>query len=132
MNIIPYAVVILITMLSGYLLIYNIFFISVVRDVKFYGLLKTIGTTPRQLKKIISIQARSLYLVALPFGLGLGYLLGLLILPMTSSFLNGSTDNVYSASPWIFIGAAAFSFMTVWIAASKPGRMASRTSPQRL
>ncbi|MEK4144702.1 FtsX-like permease family protein [Paenibacillus odorifer] len=129
MNIIPYAVVILITMLSGYLLIYNIFFISVVRDVKFYGLLKTIGTTPRQLKKIISIQARSLYLVALPFGLGLGYLLGLLILPMTSSFLNGSTDNVYSASPWIFIGAAAFSFMTVWIAASKPGRMASRTSP---
>ncbi|OMD64926.1 ABC transporter permease [Paenibacillus odorifer] len=129
MNIIPYAVVILITMLSGYLLIYNIFFISVVRDVKFYGLLKTIGTTPRQLKKIISIQARSLYLVALPFGLGFGYLLGLLILPMASSFLNGSTDNVYSASPWIFIGAAAFSFMTVWIAASKPGRMASRTSP---
>lgn len=51
MNIIPYAVVILITMLSGYLLIYNIFFISVVRDVKFYGLLKTIGTTPRQLKR---------------------------------------------------------------------------------
>ncbi|MDH6431087.1 MULTISPECIES: ABC transporter permease [unclassified Paenibacillus] len=129
LNIIPYAVVILITMLSGYLLIYNIFFISVVRDVKFYGLLKTIGTTPRQLKKIISIQARSLYLVALPFGLGFGYLLGLLILPMASSFLNGSTDNVYSASPWIFIGAAAFSFMTVWIAASKPGRMASRTSP---
>lgn len=128
LNIIPYAVVILITMLSGYLLIYNIFFISVVRDVKFYGLLKTIGTTPRQLKKIISIQARSLYLVALPFGLGFGYLLGLLILPMASSFLNGSTDNVYSASPWIFIGAAAFSFMTVWIAASKPGRMASRTS----
>ncbi|WP_313640646.1 FtsX-like permease family protein [Paenibacillus sp.] len=128
-NIIPYAVVILITMLSGYLLIYNIFFISVVRDVKFYGLLKTIGTTPRQLKKIISIQARSLYLVALPFGLGFGYLLGLLVLPMANSISSNTSGNVYSASPWIFIGAAAFSFMTVWIAASKPGRMASRTSP---
>lgn len=129
MNIVPYGIVILITMLSGYLLIYNIFFISVVRDVKFYGLLKTIGTTPRQLKKIISIQARSLYLFALPFGLGLGYLLGLLLLPMATSISSSSTDNVYSASPWIFIGAAAFSYMTVWIAASKPGRMASRTSP---
>jgi putative ABC transport system permease protein len=116
-------------MLSGYLLIYNIFFISVVRDVKFYGLLKTIGTTPRQLKRIISIQARSLYLVALPFGLGLGYLLGLLVLPMATSISSGFTDNVYSASPWIFIGAAAFSYITVWIAANKPGRMASRTSP---
>ncbi|CAH1059101.1 ABC transporter permease [Paenibacillus pseudetheri] len=129
MNIVPYAVVILITMLSGYLLIYNIFFISVVRDVKFYGLLKTIGTTPRQLKTIIFIQARSLYLVGLPFGLGLGYLLGLLLLPMATSISSSSTDNVYSVSPWIFIGAAAFSYMTVWIAASKPGRMASRTSP---
>lgn len=129
MNIVPYAVVILITMLSGYLLIYNIFFISVVRDVKFYGLLKTLGTTPRQLKKIISIQARSLYLVALPFGLGLGYLLGLLLLPMATSISSSSTDNVYSVSPWIFIGAAAFSYITVWIAASKPGWMASRTSP---
>ncbi|MEK4293204.1 ABC transporter permease [Paenibacillus sp. FSL R5-0914] len=129
MNIVPYGIVILITMLSGYLLIYNIFFISVVRDVKFYGLLKTIGTTPRQLKKIISIQARSLYLVALPFGLGLGYLLGLLLLPMATSISSSSTDNVYSVSPWIFIGAAAFSYITVWIAASKPGRMASRTSP---
>jgi putative ABC transport system permease protein len=129
MNIVPYGVVILITMLSGYLLIYNIFFISVVRDVKFYGLLKTIGTTPRQLKRIISIQARSLYLIALPFGLGLGYLLGLIVLPMATSISSGFTDNVYSASPWIFIGAAAFSYITVWIAANKPGRMASRTSP---
>ncbi|AIQ12073.1 ABC transporter permease [Paenibacillus durus] len=128
-NIVPYAVVILITMLSGYLLINNIFYISVVRDVKFYGLLKTIGTTPRQLKRIILIQARRLYLIALPFGLGAGYLLGRLVTPMVNSFSSSSANTSYSASPWIFAGAAAFSYITVWMASSKPGRMASRISP---
>ena len=33
--------------LTGYLIIYNIFQISVIRDIRFYGLLKTIGTTGR-------------------------------------------------------------------------------------
>ncbi|GGF61392.1 efflux ABC transporter permease [Paenibacillus albidus] len=128
-NIVPYAVVVLITMLSGYLLIYNIFYISVVRDVKFYGLLKTIGTTPRQLKRIISIQANWLYAISLPFGLGLGYMLGRLVIPMAYSISGSSADTAYSASPWIFVGAAAFSYITVWMAASKPGRMAARISP---
>ncbi|OBZ09556.1 hypothetical protein A8L34_19915 [Bacillus sp. FJAT-27264] len=129
LNTIPYIIVILITMLSGYLLIYNIFYISVVRDVKFYGLLKTIGTTPRQLRKIIHTQAHWLYLVSLPFGLGLGYLLGRLITPMGNSFSSSSVGTVYSSSPWIFVGAAVFSYLTIRIASSKPGRMASRISP---
>lgn len=43
----------LLFILSGYLIIYNIFNISVLNDIKFYGLLKTIGTTNRQIKKIM-------------------------------------------------------------------------------
>ena len=128
-NIIPYAVVIMIIMLSGYLLIYNIFHISVVRDVKFYGLLKMIGTTPRQLRRIISIQARLLYLIALPFGLGLGFLIGRWVTPLTTSLSGELKGNSLSSSPWIFAGAAFFSFLTVWTAAHKPGRMAAGFAP---
>ena len=40
-------------MLSGYLIIYNIFYLNIFRDIRFYGLLKTIGTTGKQLKKIV-------------------------------------------------------------------------------
>ena len=32
-------------LVTGYLIIYNIFQISVISDIRFYGLLKTIGTT---------------------------------------------------------------------------------------
>ncbi|CQR58171.1 ABC transporter permease [Paenibacillus riograndensis] len=128
-KVVPYLAVILIIMLSGYLLIYNIFYISVVRDVKFYGLLKAIGTTPRQLKKIITIQSQLLYLAGLPFGLGLGYGIGRLLSPLLGSLSDGPVETSYSNSPWIFIGGAVFAYLTVWIAASKPGRMAARIAP---
>ncbi|QSF44407.1 ABC transporter permease [Paenibacillus tianjinensis] len=126
---VPYLAVILIIMLSGYLLIYNIFYISVVRDVKFYGLLKAIGTTPKQLKRIITVQSQLLYLLGLPFGLAAGYGIGRLLTPLLNTFSSEPMEAAYSASPWIFIGAAIFAYVTVWIAASKPGRMAARIAP---
>ena len=43
----------LLVIFTGYLIIYNIFQISVAGDIRFYGLLKTIGTTPRQLKTML-------------------------------------------------------------------------------
>lgn len=126
---VPYLGVILIIMLSGYLLIYNIFYISVVRDIKFYGLLKAIGTTPRQLRRIIRSQAQLLYIIGLPFGLACGYGIGRWLTPLLSNVSDDSMEAAYSASPWIFIGAAVFSYLTIWIAASKPGRMAAKIAP---
>ncbi|MCH1642078.1 ABC transporter permease [Paenibacillus timonensis] len=125
-----FLVLILIIMVSGYLLIYNIFHISVVRDIKFYGLLKTIGTTPRQLKRVVSKQANFLYLVGLPIGLALGYGTGVWLMPLIGGFSSEATEEtVSSGNPLIFIAAALFAYLTVRIAASKPGRTASRISP---
>lgn len=50
-------VFVLLFVVSGYLLIYNIFDISVMQDVRQYGLLRTIGTSTRQIKKIVNRQA---------------------------------------------------------------------------
>lgn len=128
-NVLPFAGLILITMLSGYLLIYNIFHISVIRDIKFYGLLKTIGTTPRQLRKIITMQANRLYVIALLPGLLFGYVAGRWLTPMMNAFSSQEDVMTFSASPLIFVAAALFSYLTVRIAASKPGRTASRIAP---
>ncbi len=55
---IVFAVVfILMFVVCGYLLIYNIFDISVMQDVRQYGLLRTIGTSTRQIKGIVNRQA---------------------------------------------------------------------------
>lgn len=98
---------------TGYLIIYNIFQISVVKDIRFYGLLKTIGTTGRQIRRIISQQAFTLSLVGIPIGLLLGYLCGKKFVPL---IMSNSTINYVvevSASPLIFIGSAIFAIITV-------------------
>ena len=68
--------VLLLIIFTGYLIIYNVFQISVTNDIRFYGLLKTIGTTPRQLRRIIRHQALALSLAGIPLGLVLGWLIG--------------------------------------------------------
>ncbi|WP_394806179.1 ABC transporter permease [Pusillibacter faecalis] len=113
---------------TGYLIIYNVFQISVTNDIRFYGLLKTIGTTPRQLRRIIRQQALTLSLAGIPLGLVIGWLVGGRLTPVIVAQLDGVVS-VASANPLIFVGAAGFSLVTVLLSCRKPGRMAGRVSP---
>lgn len=115
---------------TGYLIIYNIFQISVTKDIRFYGLLKTIGTTGRQIKKIIRSQALILSCIGIPIGLTAGYFIGTAIVPMIMERSNfaGSTFTT-SANPVIFIGSTVFALVTVAISTAKPGRIAAGVSP---
>ena len=114
---------------TGYLIIYNIFQISVTGDIRFYGLLKTIGVTPRQLRRIIRQQALMLCLIGIPIGLLLGFGIGAVLTPVIAkSTIIGDLSTV-SVSPVIFIGSAAFALVTVLLSCSKPGRIAAKVSP---
>ncbi len=115
-------------LLTGYLIIYNVFQISVAGDIRFYGLLKTIGTTPRQLRRIIRTQALLLSLIGIPIGLLLGWLLGGVLTPVITAQLNGVTT-VVSVSPLLFVGSAIFALVTVLISCRRPGRLAGKVSP---
>lgn len=123
------AAMLLLIIFTGYLIIYNVFQISVSNDIRFYGLLKTIGTTGRQLKKIIWYQAFMLSVIGIPVGLIIGYEVGAKITPLVLSQLNGVVEDALSISPVIFIGSAVFSLVTVFISCRKPGKMAARVSP---
>lgn len=115
---------------TGYLIIYNIFQISVTGDIRFYGLLKTIGVTPRQLRRIIRQQALLLCLAGIPLGLLLGYGAGAVLTPVVMAQTSfGSAYATVSASPLIFIASALFALITVLLSCSRPGRIAARVSP---
>lgn len=120
---------ILLVIFTGYLIIYNIFYISVTRDIKFYGLLKTIGTTSRQLKKVIIKQALILSAVGIPLGLLLGYGVASYIIPLALKFTIFGNIVVVSKSIYIFILSIVFSLITVYISCSKPGKVAGKVSP---
>ena len=122
------AAMLLLIIFTGYLIIYNVFQISVTNDIRFYGLLKTIGTTPRQLGWIIRQQALTLSLAGIPLGLIAGWLVGGRITPAIVSQLEGIVP-MTSVDPVIFLGAALFSLVTVLLSCRKPGRVAARVSP---
>ena len=115
---------------TGYLIIYNIFQISVTGDIRFYGLLKTIGVTPRQLKRIIRQQAMFLCIVGIPAGLLLGYGIGASLTPVVMARTSfGAGVSTVSTSPLIFLASALFALITVFLSCSRPGKIASKVSP---
>ena len=124
-------VFVLLFVVSGYLLIYNIFDISVMQDVRQYGLLRTIGTSTRQIKKIVNRQAIWLTLIGLPLGLIFGFLVSKMLLPVVMKFFQANSLNAMkvSVSPLIFLIAAVFTIFTVIISTRKPAKKAAKISP---
>lgn len=80
-SILPLVAGIGVIFIAGYLLIYNVFYISIAQDIRFYGMLKTLGTTARQIRKIVYKKAVRLSLVGIPLGLLLGWPIGRLRFP---------------------------------------------------
>ena len=121
-------------MFCGYLLIYNVFEIAVTNDIRQYGLLRTVGTTSQQIKRLVNRQALYLFLIGTPFGLLFGTLLGRSILPAALQIfaVDFSGGNIAVGTlPYLGIiaGAVLFSGLTVYISTRKPVKKASRVSP---
>ncbi len=122
------VLVIAIIMFSGYLMISNVFLISVAKDVRFYGLLKTIGTTGKQIKVLLNRQAIRICLTGIPTGLLLGTVIGGSLTPFVLGILN--TNVVRVSLKWqVFLFAAVFSFFTVFISIRKASKIAAKVSP---
>jgi putative ABC transport system permease protein len=95
-------------------------------------LLKTIGATGRQIRRIVRGQALVLSAAGIPAGLLLGYIAGGRLAPMlldlTTLTMPGEDLSV-AVNPFVFVFAAAFSLFTVFIGCRKPSRIAAKTSP---
>lgn len=126
------AVVIILFILCGYLLIYNVFDIAVMQEIRRYGLYRTVGMSKRQVKKLINQQAIWLSCIGIPLGLLAGYFIGKATLPRVMSILSNSYENVainVEPSPVIFLGAAILAALTVFLSTRKPVRAAADIPP---
>ena len=113
-------------MFVGFLLIYNVMYVSVSKDVRFYGLLKTMGTTKKQLRRIVNGQVLMMYLIGLPIGLLASALTSFALVP---ALITGSKGTVVSFSPFIYAGGAVFALLTAYIGASISAGKAAKVSP---
>ena len=128
-SMLPLVAGIAVIFIAGYLLIYNVFYISIAQDIRFYGMLKTLGTTARQIRKIVYKKAIKLSLMGIPIGLLLGWPIGRLLLPAIVNMLTDDIRIVTTINPLIFLVAIVFSAITVFISCQKPAILAAKISP---
>ena len=101
------------------IVIYNIFYISVMGKMREYGRLKVLGTTPKQLKRVVKRERRFLTAIAVPLGLVCAAVIALIAVPGYWSW----GDNIRSA-----VVVSLLTYGTVLIATRKPMAMAGKVS----
>ena len=117
--------------LCGYLLIYNIFDIGVMQDIQEFGIMKTIGMTGKQIKRLMRRQMLLLSLIGIPIGLVVGYGLGALLLPVILKNWEYSEEEltiVQSVHAAIFILTVFFVLITVFLSMRRPSKRAAKYS----
>lgn len=130
-EIINIAVLLVLVLVCGFFLIYNIFNISVINDIHFIGNMKIIGMTKRQISVMFKWQVHRLEAVGIPAGIILGTGLDFFIIRYFKT-VNLSYAKYYDINNSIFlviIFAAAFSAGTVWISGQIALSLAMKISP---
>ncbi len=130
-TIIGLVILLALVFMSGYLFIYNTLYISVNRDIRYFGQLKTIGTTTVQIKKMIYKQILWNTVIGIPLGLTCSAVVGKIIIPQLLHVLNPTvaTSEVGTISLWVFVIATVFSFVVTMISSQKPAKIAMNCSP---
>lgn len=124
------GIIISIVVISTIAVIYNSFQISVVERIKQFGLLRAVGSTPKQIRRIVLREATFLAVIGIPLGLlcgvvamyGIGFVFKLI-----------GAESVYPMktyiSPKIMLLSAAVGIASVYISALIPAFFAGRISP---
>ncbi len=130
-TIIGLVILLALVFMSGYLFIYNTLYISVNRDIRYFGQLKTIGTTSVQIKKMIYRQILWNTVIGIPLGLTCSAVVGKIVIPQLLHVLNPTvaTSEVGTISLWVFVIATVFSFVVTMISSQKPAKIAMNCSP---
>lgn len=116
----PIAGVIAIVLIGGYIVIQSIFRISINDKIQSYGQLRTIGATPKQIKRIVKQEGRKLGSIGIVIGTVLGVCGGFLLL----------SKGVNAVS---YVATVVLTLISSWIMVSvsirKPVKIAAGISP---
>ncbi|MDU3136456.1 MAG: FtsX-like permease family protein [Anaerococcus prevotii] len=127
----PYLAFLILVMVAGYLIINNIFKISVNEDIKLLGLLKTIGMTKPQIKRLVHLESLAASLPSIIVGDIVGISIGKIILNKIFANNEMLTDIKLSTTVIILIivFSTAFTLLTIFLSVMRPARFAAKVSP---
>lgn len=121
---------VLITCFSAYLLIYNILYLSVSGNVRYYGLLQTVGMTGRQIHRFMHRQMIFIASIGMTAGLAAGSLVAFFLIPTVVKAL-GIREAVIEVRfhPLVFLLTILLTGVTIYMGSRKPAKLAVSISP---
>ena len=119
-----------VTCLVAFLLIYNIMYLSVSGNTRYYGLLCTIGMTGRQINRFVKQQMLFIAVIGIGGGLFFGSLASFVLVPLIVRNLGVQEGDIpVSIHPLIFFICIFVAGITVFLGSRKPARLAAGISP---
>lgn len=120
---------ILVTCVCAYLLIYNIMYLSVTGNIRYYGLLQTVGMTGHQIYRLIYRQMLFVGTGGIVLGIAGGCGISFFVIPsLVKAF--GIRDKVQVVfHPAIFVLTVLLVAVTIYIGSRKPAKIAVTVSP---
>ncbi len=126
----------LITLLLGVIIIASIFTIrnsfniSTTERIREFGMLSSVGATPRQIRRIVITEALIIGACAVPVATILGLSAAGVLLLVTNSLINVGQSFMHFFVPWwVILANAALCFLIVWLASASAAIRAGRLSP---
>lgn len=118
--------------ISTVAVIYNAFNISVLERVSQFGLLRSVGATPKQIRGIVLKEAGILSAIGIPIGLFSGVLamkIVFYIIGLLKSDIRLINDMEITISATVFLISTFVGLITVFLSAIGPARKAGKVSP---
>lgn len=112
--------IVLVVLSACWLVIYNIFYISITKRIKQYGQLRALGATKKQIKMLVLYEGRHLSKKYVPIGIVLGCL---------ASWLLNPSHWVMLSSLFLASISGLFTVLTVRVSLNAPAKFAAKTSP---
>lgn len=125
------AILFVLVLLAGILMISGSMNSNVAQRIQFFGMMRCIGASRRQIVQFVRLEALNWCKTAAPLGLVLGTLISCGICAVLHYGIGGefSTTPVFQISPVGLISGAAVGIVTVLLAAQAPARRVARVSP---
>lgn len=112
--------------LFSVLVIYSIYYVSIITNIQEIGKLQALGISKKQLSKLLLYEGFILSAISIPFGLVAGYLIIYIGLPI---FMNYESIKINLFSLPVILGVVLAVLIAIIISLFKPIHMATKISP---
>jgi ABC-type antimicrobial peptide transport system permease subunit len=121
------AVIVFVIVISAAMVIYNIFNIYISQQIRLFGMMKAVGMTPKQLRRMIHTEGLIISLVGSVIGLLLGGVGSAAFIPFLGNIAGGGSAIYVEMSPYIactvFVAGVSLVMFSVHIPARRVGRI---------